>query len=126
VFREQSYRHRFVGVDSRVGNWFLMALSAFLGKESPEAGEVVLRLARHWGLLPNVQAYADTNLGRDGHGFAGTNVWPEKYGRPWTDRGHGHFDLGSETEIAAFLPEKRGLNEWATIDLSPPAVDNDA
>jgi hypothetical protein len=122
AFREGACRHRFVGLDSRVVNWFLMALSAFLGKESPEAGEVVLRLARHWGLVPTVQVYADTHLGRDDHGFAGT---PEKDGRPGTDLGHDHFDLGPETEIAAFLPEKRWPNEWATIDASSATVDHD-
>jgi hypothetical protein len=110
VVREQSDRGRSLRADRRAVMRFLLALSTVLG------------LAPDWGPAPNLQAYADTNLGRDGHGFAGNDVRPGKDGRPWTDRGHGHFDLGPETEIAAFLPEKRRLNERATIDVSSSHV----
>jgi hypothetical protein len=122
VFQEEGYRGRFLRVDTRVVNWSRLTRLPFLGKGAPEAFQVVLQLARRWGLAPNLQAYADAYLGLDCNGFVGNYFWHVRDRRPWTDLGLGDLDLGPEAEITEFLPENRCLKEWDDLDTSQSYV----
>jgi len=100
-------------------NWTKLAQLVFTGKGSPEACQVVLQLANHWGLAPDVQAYADSALGLDCNGFVGNYIWHVQHGNPWMKLGAGNHDLGPDSPIqTGFYDHYQGhlLDRWESLD----------
>jgi hypothetical protein len=88
----------------------------FSGKGSPEACQIVLQLANHFGLAPDMQQYATRNLGLDCNGFVGNYLWHIKGGRSWTNLGMGNWDLGPDAHITEFFRVKQFLTKWTDFN----------
>jgi hypothetical protein len=106
-------------VDTRVTDWNKLARLVFAGKGSPEACQVVLQLANHWGLaIPDVQAYANTALGLDCNGFVGNYLLHAQKGKPWTTLAPDH-ELGPDSPIRSGFFDRykhRLLDRWESLD----------
>jgi len=101
------------------GHWTKLAHLVFAGKGSPEACQAVLRLANHWNLAPDVQAYADVALGLDCNGFVGNYLWHGQKGNPWMDLGGGDHDLGPDSPIrSGYFDHYKShlLSHWESLD----------
>jgi hypothetical protein len=106
-------------VDTRITNWDKLARLVFAGKGSPEACQIVLQLANHWGLAPNVKDYAESAMGLDCNGFVGNYIWHIKQKNPWYSLGAGDHDLGPDSPIRTGFYEKyqsRLVNKWEALD----------
>jgi hypothetical protein len=103
-----------------VTDWNKLARLVFAGKGSPEACQVVLQLANHWGLaIPDVQTYANSALGLDCNGFVGNYLWHVQKGNPWTSLGAGNHDLGPDSPIRTGFFDRyqhRLLDRWESLD----------
>lgn len=119
VLSEDSPDRHETKMDSRVfKDWPALAHYTFLGKGSPEHCQIVLQLANHWGLAPNLQKYADDNLGLDCNGFVGNYLWHSKNGNPWTNLGVRNQDAGPDAWISGYFGTRKLLNSWEDIDTS--------
>jgi hypothetical protein len=118
VFSEYGAGGQATKVDSRVTDWGALAHYTFLGKGSPEHCQIVLQLANHWGLAPDLQQYADDNLGLDCNGFVGNYLWHSKNGNPWMDLGVRNQDHGPDAWISGYFDGKRLLASWDDLDTS--------
>jgi len=101
-------------------NWNTLARYAFLGKGSPEACQIVLQLASHWGIAPNLQQYADDYLGLDCNGFVGNYLW-HTWGdlKDWKDLGVVEGQKGPDCGISGYLdPPRKFISKWEDIDTS--------
>ncbi len=105
-------------VDTHIADWGALAHYCFLGKGSPEACQIVLQLAGHWGLAPDLQKYADANLGLDCNGFVGNYLWHEKKGNPWWDLGVKTLDHGPDAWISGYFDNKPLVASWEEVDPS--------
>jgi hypothetical protein len=106
-------------VDTRVTNWEKLARLVFVGKGSPEACQVVLQLANHWGLAPDgVQAYANSALGLDCNGFVGNYLWHVQQRKAWTSLASDH-ELGPDSPIRTGFFDRykhRLLDRWESLN----------
>jgi len=106
-------------VDTRVTDWNKLARLVFVGKGSPEACQVVLQLANHWGLaIPDVPAYANSALGLDCNGFVGNYLWHVQQRKPWTSLAR-DYELGPDSPIRTGFFDRyqhRLLDRWESLD----------
>jgi hypothetical protein len=95
-----------------------MVQSAFTGKGSPEACQVVLQLAHQWGLAKSgLKNYAG-ELGLDCNGFVGNYLWHVIHKKDWTEPGKGENDNdGPSHGISHYLKGRRQITDWK--DLAP-------
>ncbi|HLK65301.1 MAG TPA: hypothetical protein VKU19_17800 [Bryobacteraceae bacterium] len=96
-------------------DWFSMAHYCFLGKGSPEACQVVLQLAHHWGLTDeaHLQDYVDKWLGVDCNGFVGNYLFHVVQENPWTDIGVQYWDYGPDVTIDGYFDHRKPyLTAW--------------
>lgn len=117
--RENRVDTRVLGPKDKDNDWDKLARLVFAGKGSPEACQAVLQLANHWDLAPDVQAYANSNLGLDCNGFVGNYIWHSLRGNPWTKLGAHSLDLGPDSPIARGFYDKykKGqVNRWESLD----------
>src|SRR5262249_4415590 len=95
-----------------------LARYVFAGKGAPEHCQIVLQLAHHWDLAPDLQQYADEALGLDCNGFVGNYLWHDRRGKPWTDLGLRNRDLGPDAMIDSFFPHRPQdfVASWDDLD----------
>jgi hypothetical protein len=106
-------------------DWYLRM--PFKGKGTPEHCQIVLQLAHHYGMAPDLQKYADDHLGLDCNGFVGNfllHVWK---GQPWTDHCMGEKNShreGPDQRMDGF-EDKRKQNrifDWDAIQFGLPHI----
>jgi hypothetical protein len=101
--------------------WYKMAMICFTGKGAPEHCQIVLQLARHWGLAPDgLQAYADSALGLDCNGFVGNYLWHGKLDQSWRQLGLDQIE-GPDTSIDGYFHHYATKYGWVSgwEDLEP-------
>lgn len=101
--------------------WNRLLSNVFYGKGSPEACQIVLQLADHWGLAPNLPKYAEDYLGLDCNGFVGNYLWHFWNGgdqKPWTDHGYVEGQIGPSAGISGYLDHRTQIFDWNKIDTS--------
>ncbi len=99
-------------------DWSGMAHYVFLGKGAPEHCQIVLQLARRWSLAPDLQKYADDNLGLDCNGFVGNYLWHVVGKQPWTNLGVGKHDHGPDCSIDGYFDHRKALTRWEDLNTS--------
>ncbi|HEV3200297.1 MAG TPA: hypothetical protein VGZ73_20475 [Bryobacteraceae bacterium] len=105
--------------DTRITDWTKLAKYAFAGKGSPEASQIVLQLAVHWGLTTNPQEYADAALGTDCNGFVGNYIWHVLRGNEWYKIGVANNELGPDSPIKSGFYDhykKNLVRRWEDLD----------
>jgi hypothetical protein len=90
--------------------------SAFSGKGSPEACQVVLQLAHQWDLAKKgLQEYAG-ELGIDCTGFVGNYLWHVIHKKDWTETGTSDKDRdGPGQGISHYLAGRRPITDWGQL-----------
>lgn len=93
-----------------------MVQSAFTGKGSPEACQVVLQLAHQWKLAPRgLKVYAG-ELGLDCNGFVGNYLWHVIHKNDWTNLGKRNEDRdGPSHGISHYLDGRARVSRWEDL-----------